>query len=537
MTSTWRASALRTRTTVVVAILVTIAIVIVAVVASLRGPFDPAMLGMRIVLGVAVCLAMGVLVSRMVTRPIQAMMPSLQHDTDPAIAAARVRAAAYGAPREVVVLAEAIASLLDHAAARATALHEQQLQLLDTNIALNEERRQMLRLERQRAASDLLLDAVVQVLPDALVVVDAQLRIRVWSGVAASLFQVDSAQALGVDFISTCIAAPHRDEARQAWGRRKTSRFEIDAIRGDGSEFPIELTLTPVSTPRGKHFAISVRDLVVARQIETEARQAQKLEAVGRLASGVAHEINTPIQFIGDSMVFARDGSADLLELIEQYRDVVRTCAPADAQAQLATAEETADLAYLTEELPNSFGRTLDGVQRVATIIRAMKEFAHPESSHKSMTDLNRAIASTLTVARNEVKYAAEVETDFGELPMIACHVGELNQVFLNLLINAAHAIQDSGKHPNGTLGKIRVVTRADASEITISISDNGCGIPDTVRGKVYDPFFTTKTVGRGTGQGLAIARNVIIDKHRGSISFDSQVGVGTTFQVRLPLQ
>jgi signal transduction histidine kinase len=280
-----------------------------------------------------------------------------------------------------------------------------------------------------------------------------------------------------------------------------------------------------------------VRDLAKLKQAEAEARQAQKLEAVGRLASGVAHELNTPIQFIGDSVSFARDGTADLLRLLNRYRGAVSGVASPELVAQLAAYEDDADLAFLVEELPRAFERTADGVQRVATIVRAMKEFAHPESREKSVADLNRAISSTLTVARNEVKYAAEVETDFGDLPPIACHVGELNQVFLNLLVNAAHAIQDSGKHAGGSLGHIRVVTRADADQVVVSISDDGCGIPEAVRAKIYDPFFTTKAVGRGSGQGLAIARNVVVDKHGGSISIDSQVGVGTTFHVRLPIR
>ncbi len=193
------------------------------------------------------------------------------------------------------------------------------------------------------------------------------------------------------------------------------------------------------------------------------------------------------------------------------------------------------DCAYLLEEIPKALEQTLDGVTRVATIVRAMKEFAHPESKEMAAADLNRALTSTLTVARNELKYVADVETDFGELPPVVCNLGDLNQVFLNLLVNAAHAISDIVKD-TGEKGKIRVRTVAEGRMVLIAISDTGGGIPEAIQTRVYDPFFTTKEVGRGTGQGLAIARSVVVDHHKGSLTFESEVGKGTTFFVRLPL-
>jgi signal transduction histidine kinase len=276
------------------------------------------------------------------------------------------------------------------------------------------------------------------------------------------------------------------------------------------------------------------------QQAEVELRQAQKLEAVGRLAAGIAHEINTPIQFVGDNTHFVQDAFNDIQALLRRYQELRDRAAAGTVDAALlqavAQAEEDADLEYLEEEIPKALAQTLDGVGRVASIVRALKEFAHPDSKEKMPADLNQALQSTLTVARNELKYVAEVETEFGDLPAVTCQVGDVNQVFLNLLVNAAHAIGDR-YGDSGERGRIWVRTSAEDDWVTIAIGDTGCGIPEEIRSKVYDPFFTTKEVGRGTGQGLALAHAVIVEQHGGSLSFDSKVGEGTVFYLRLPVQ
>jgi len=168
--------------------------------------------------------------------------------------------------------------------------------------------------------------------------------------------------------------------------------------------------------------------------------------------------------------------------------------------------------------------------------VRAMKDFAHPESKEKAAADLNKALLSTLAVARNELKCVADVETDLGDLPLVVCNISDLNQVFLNLLVNAAHAIGDVVKD-TGKKGKIRVCTVAEGKTVLVTITDTGCGIPEGIRTKVFDPFFTTKGVGCGTGQGLAIARSVVVERHKGTLTFESEVGKGTSFYVRLPVE
>jgi len=272
---------------------------------------------------------------------------------------------------------------------------------------------------------------------------------------------------------------------------------------------------------------------------EQELRQAQKLEAVGRLAAGVAHEINTPVQFVGDSVEFLRTGTSDLIRVVEKLRTVrqgVLTGTPAVTEATASVElEDDVDLPYLVEQLPVAGERAMDGTRRVAAIVRSMRDFAHPDSVDMAPADLNRAIASTLTIARSEYKAVAELAVEYGELPPVCCHVGAFNQAFLNIVVNAAHAIGDAvaGTQDRGT---IAVKSWRDGDDVVVSIGDTGGGIPEAIRDRIFDPFFTTKEVGRGTGQGLAVARTVILEQHQGSLRFETELGKGTTFFIRLPI-
>jgi two-component system, NtrC family, sensor kinase len=235
---------------------------------------------------------------------------------------------------------------------------------------------------------------------------------------------------------------------------------------------------------------------------------------------------------------FLQSVHSDLDRLMAAYRGVIdQVVAPQDSLPALASVKEmenAIDLEFIANEVPKAFERTLQGVERVRTIVHAMKEFAHPDGSEHSSADLNHAIETTLTVAHNEYKYTAQVETRFGEIPLVICNVGEVNQVFLNLIVNAAHAIEQSGKSASN--GRITIVTGVSGDSVVISFEDNGCGIPEAHLEKIFDPFFTTKPVGRGTGQGLAIARSIVAEKHGGSIDVHSVVGSGTRFVLRLPV-
>ena len=192
-------------------------------------------------------------------------------------------------------------------------------------------------------------------------------------------------------------------------------------------------------------------------------------------------------------------------------------------------------MAYIEENAPAALERAMEGISRIATIVGAMKEFAHPDLRDKNPADLNKALQTTLTISRNEYKLIADVRTDLADIPPVTCHIGEINQVFLNLIVNAAHAIA-AAQAGNGKRGLIRIRTRHDGSSVRVEIEDTGCGIPVDIRDRIFDPFFTTKPVGQGTGQGLAIARSVVVEKHGGLLTCESQVGVGTTFTVLLPV-
>jgi len=284
------------------------------------------------------------------------------------------------------------------------------------------------------------------------------------------------------------------------------------------------------------------QDITESKQAEVELANAQRLASVGTLAAGVAHEINTPVQFVSDSVHFVRDAGAEVLALVETLEALPRLVldgAPSaellDAATAAAAAIDGADLGYLRDNLPKALDRALEGLERVATIVRAMKEFAHPAQKDMAAVDLNRAIQSTLTVATSEYKYTADLATELGELPPVVCHVNDINQVVLNIVVNATHAISDRLKGSDGR-GTITVRTTRQGEQVVIAISDTGGGIPESIRSRIFDPFFTTKEVGRGTGQGLAIARAIVKDKHGGDLTFETQIGKGTTFLIRLPI-
>lgn len=291
----------------------------------------------------------------------------------------------------------------------------------------------------------------------------------------------------------------------------------------------------------GRPAALAIaQDVTDRKRLETELRHSQRLEAVGGLAAGIAHEINTPIQYVGDNIQFLEDGFETLCHFLPLFAEL-RTAAGDGAvdPALLQKVRESvraSDLEYLAKEIPRALAESQDGVERVATIVKAMKDFAHPGSKEKVATDLNRALGTALTVSRNAIKYVADVETDFGSLPPVYCRPADMNQVFLNLLINAAEAVGEAVKG-TGRKGRITVKTWRESGMAAISVADTGSGVPEAIRDRIFEPFFTTKDVGMGSGQGLAIVRAVVVDGHGGAVSFESVPGEGAVFVVRLPIE
>ena len=281
---------------------------------------------------------------------------------------------------------------------------------------------------------------------------------------------------------------------------------------------------------------LDITDRKRRERMEVDLREAQKLKAVGQLAAGIAHEINTPAQFVGDNLGFLGDAFRALLDLAAQCR---RLAADADdplLARGLRQAEAAADLPYLESSVPQALAEADDGIRRINAIVDALKEFAQPDRSEKCPADLNRGLRAALEMAQSEYRGPATVVTELAPLPPVLCHPGELNQVFLNLIVNAAQAIA-AKQGMDGFPDKIQVTSALDGDQVRIEIADTGTGIPTELRERVFEPFFSTREVGRGMGQGLSVARSIVVDKHQGSLTLESELGKGTRFTIRLPVK
>lgn len=314
-------------------------------------------------------------------------------------------------------------------------------------------------------------------------------------------------------------------------------RGEFRNRKKNGEIYWEAATISPIVAADGSisHFLAVKEDITGHLALEADLRQAQKLEAIGQLAAGIAHEINTPIQFVADNLTFLGDACQAIFPLLDSCAAALRELSPG-AAADLKKAEEQCDLYFLHEEVPHAIAQSLDGTRRIATIVRAMKEFSHPDVEGKVHCDLNQGVASTITIARSEWKRVAEMVTDFDALmPPVLCYPGDINQVVLNLIVNAAYAIRD---RPEPTAkGQITIGTRRRGEFAEIAVTDTGVGIPAAIQGRIFEPFFTTREVGSGTGQGLAQAHSVIVRKHGGKIWFETEPERGTTFFIQLPIE
>jgi two-component system NtrC family sensor kinase len=383
------------------------------------------------------------------------------------------------------------------------------------------------------------LKNILDEVPVGIVLVDRARRIRWVNAHAARLAGIEAPAHLEGESCCEFLCAVPNGKCPVLDLGESIDRSQRRLKCRDGRTIPILKSIAELTIGGESLLLESFVDLSKQERLETELGHARKLEAVGQLAAGIAHEINTPAQFLGDSLQFVKEAFDEVLALMERYRGCVMELARdgprEDVLQALREWEEAADIHYLREHVPGSFARCFEGLSRVTSIVRAMKEFAHPDQREKSPADINQALRATLTIARNEYKYVADVETEFSELPPVACHIGDLNQVFLNLLVNAAHAIGDAvtGSERRGA---IRVRTALEGANVRIEIEDTGSGIPAAVRSRIFEPFFTTKEVGKGTGQGLAIARSIVVDKHKGSLTFETVEGKGTTFTIRIPI-
>jgi len=322
----------------------------------------------------------------------------------------------------------------------------------------------------------------------------------------------------------------------------RVSAYEVEMRRKDGQFITVLVNAHVQKNEVGEFIGIqgTVVDISHRKQEETEKVHSQKLAAIGSLAAGIAHEINTPIQYVSDNTDFLKDVFRDIEPVLDSGLKLVASLGTEKEKEgvvrQFVQALDDADVDYLKEEIPQAISQSLDGLGRVTRIVRSMKEFSHSGADLWERTDINHTLENTLTVARNEYKYTAEIKTRFQpDLPLVPCNPGELGQVFLNMIINASHTISEMISEGGGVKGCITIQTSETKGMVEIRISDTGRGIPEEIQDHIFNPFFTTKAVGKGSGQGLAIAHSVISDRHKGKISFETEEGKGTTFIIHLP--
>jgi PAS domain S-box-containing protein len=379
------------------------------------------------------------------------------------------------------------------------------------------------------------LRTMIDLIPAFIYAKDAQSRFTACNKLVAARMGVTPESAVGktdFDFFPREMAEKFfaDEQALLASGQPLVNCEELAFDKLSGTNRVILTSKVPLHDTNGNVTGLVGTGFDITERKAAEERMASsdRLESIGRLAAGVAHEINTPVQYLNDSLSFIREGVGELLAYIDKLHAALPREAP--------RPEGDDDIDYLREELPPALTRVADGLARIAEIVRSMKHFSHVDQREMSEVDINTSIANTLVIARSEYRDWADIETDYGPLPPVICHGGQINQVVLNLVVNSADAIADYVKQHGGR-GRITVRTALEGDHVLITIADTGGGIPEGIQARIFDPFFTTKEVGRGTGQGLSIVRNTVVKGHGGQLDFVSELGKGTTFYVRLPVK
>ncbi len=407
--------------------------------------------------------------------------------------------------------------------------------------------------------------AIATTANDGVVMIDQDGLVSFWNPAAERLFGYLQEEVMGVELHKLITTEDNYTEFRKGFTKfSKTGKgniigktLELTAKTKDGSKLPVELSVASIKMQNVWHAVGIIRDVRERKNLEVELRQAQKLESIGTLAAGIAHEINTPTQYIGNNLRFLREEFDNLSVLFNMLGKLKNTTGDYtdinESVKEVVEAYDDADVEFLQDEIPKAIDQSISGVDNVTRIVKAMRSFAHPGYKEKDMVDIHSAIENTITVSKNEWKYVADMDLDFDNtIPMIPCYLGEFNQVILNLIINATHAIQQAAETRKANLltdegetnvdqpfnmGKITITTLNRDKFVKITISDTGSGIPEAVQDRIFEPFFTTKDVGKGTGQGLTLAYNVIVEKHKGTLTFKTKEGEGTTFIITLPYE
>jgi len=426
-------------------------------------------------------------------------------------------------------------------------LRHRTAELLESNEELKRQIKKRKKAKRTVREKHHEIEHLISSLPTILIGLTRENEIIHWNAVAEKVFETAAADVMGLN-LSQCAIEWDWDKVSDGIARSRTEgcNVRVDNIHyrnADGEERYLGLTITPFNGAHDSMLGLTIIGADITDRVKFEAKlhQSQKMEAIGQLAAGIAHEINTPTQFVGDNTRFLQDAFDDLIEVCSLYKELIKTARSRSLSEELiqnfGKRFDELDIAYLEEEVPLAIQQTLKGVDRITNIVQAMKIFAHPGGGEKEPIDINKEIQKTITITRNEWKYVAQLTTDFDStLPPVPCHRAEFNQVILNLIINAAHAIADSNGHNSSEKGTITISSGCDGNWAEIRISDTGPGVPKEIRHRIFDLFFTTKEPGRGTGQGLAIAHSVIVEKHNGTLNLETEEGQGTTFVIRLPI-
>lgn len=435
--------------------------------------------------------------------------------------------------KEEVVSTELLQRFLD----RERAARKDAEQLLEARSRLLYQSKVALEREVQRT------QAVFETAAEGILIFEGDGRIESLNPAAKRIFGIESGDNAvlnicdllpAASFCAGCSEISLADRLKQVVG---TTSDEIIGRRQDGTDIPLEFIVSEFKHNGVANYSGIVRDLSRRKSLETQLAHAQKMESVGQLAAGIAHELNTPIQFVGDNTRFLKSAFESIHDILDKVELLLQQCDQntefARGAKDIRDACESHELDFLKSEIPLAIEQTLAGAENVARIVRAMKVFSHPGAQEYQECDLNASLECTLTISRSEWKYCAEVETEFDpSLPAIRCMPGELNQAFLNLIVNGAHAI--AAKSPE--IGRLKIKTSRKDQTVIVEITDSGTGIPEAIQSRIFDPFFTTKGVGKGTGQGLSLCYNVIVEMHAGSLTFQSKEGEGTTFRVELPI-